>query len=160
VGLISPTADPAAMNAMRATLKAAAFGEIMSVLLQSERHRHVTLETLARQMVPAYLSEQYVIARAKPDHSDAPPAPVGIVFWASVSEEIDRRLTDRLAEPFELEAEDWRSGNIVWLVDIVAAQNVSAQLIKAVRDKVGSDKVIKVRAQGDDGRASVRTITG
>jgi hemolysin-activating ACP:hemolysin acyltransferase len=52
--------EAANRQAMEATLRAAAFGEIMSVLLQSPRHSRVMLGTLARQMVPAYLTEQYV----------------------------------------------------------------------------------------------------
>lgn len=141
-----------------ATLKAAAFGEIMSVLLQSPRHRHVTLAVLAKQMLPAFLTNQFVLARAKPDNSDAPPTPVGTVFWASVSDDVDRRLTADLTKPIELAAEEWQSGDTIWLIDIVAAPQVHSALVKNVREKVGPGKTIKLRMVGADGQAVVRAI--
>ena len=77
-----------------------------------------------------------------------------------VSEEVDRRLVDTVLEPFELAADEWRSGDIIWLVDVIAAPEVSAQPVKAVQDKVGASKTIRVRAQGGRGAAVVKTIRG
>lgn len=143
---------------VEATLRAAAFGEIMSLLLRSPRHRRVTLETLARQMVPAYLTDQYLLARAKPKNGDAPAAPIGVAFWASVSDEVDRRLSADPKGPIELGDNEWRSGNIVWLIDIVAEPEVSAALVKSIRERVGLDRTIKIRTADADGRPMIKVI--
>lgn len=150
--------DIANRNVLEAKLKAAVFGEIMSVMLQSPRHKNVTLETLARQMVPAFMSDQYVLARAQADNVDVPPTAVGVAFWASVSDEVDSRLSADPLEPIEIKPDEWRSGDIIWLLDIVAAPQVSAALVKSIREKVGADKVIKVRAANADGKPSVKTL--
>lgn len=150
--------DIANRNVLEAKLKAAVFGEIMSVMLQSPRHSKVTLGTLARQMVPAFMSDQYVLARAQADDVDVPPTAVGVAFWASVSDEVDQRLSADPHEPIEIKADEWRSGDIVWLLDIVAAPQVSAALVKSIREKVGPDKQIKVRAADADGKPSVKVL--
>lgn len=150
--------DIANRNVLEAKLKAAVFGEIMSVMLQSPRHSKVTLGTLARQMVPAFMSDQYVLARAQADNVELPPTPVGVAFWASVSDAVDQRLTADLDTPIEIKPDEWKSGDIIWLLDIVAAPQVSSALVKSIREKVGPDKTIKVRAADADGQAAVKTL--
>jgi cytolysin-activating lysine-acyltransferase len=130
----------------------------MSVLLQSPRHRRVTLGTLARQMLPAYLTNQFVLARAKSKNGEAPATPVGVAFWASVSAEVDRRLSADPKRPVELSESEWQSGEIIWLLDVVAAPNVGAALVKSIRDKVGLDKTIKVRAADAKKKPIIKTI--
>lgn len=130
---------------LNATMKAAAFGEIMSVLLQSPRHAEVTLGALARQLVPAFLADQYILARGKPAHPAAPPAPVGFVIWASVSEEVDERLQRQAGDFPVLGKDDWQSGDIIRILDVVAAPQVAAALLKSVREKVGPDRTIRFR---------------
>lgn len=146
-------------QAREALLRAAAFGEIMSLLLQSPRHRRVTLETLVRQMVPAYLTDQYLLARAKPKDAEAPETPVGVVFWASVSDEVDKRLSADPKGPIELSKKEWLSGSTIWLLEVVGAPKVSAALVKAVRDKVGVDKTIKIRTADPKGRPVIKVIS-
>jgi cytolysin-activating lysine-acyltransferase len=145
-------------QAQEATLRVAALGEIMSVLLQSPRHRRVTLGTLARQMVPAYLTNQFVLARAKSKNGEASATPVGVAFWASVSDEVDKRLSSDPKGPIELSDNEWQSGSIIWLLDVVAAPKVGAALVKSIREKVGSDKTIKIRTADTEGRPIIKAI--
>lgn len=157
------TAEPnvdmeAAKRSILPTLRAAAFGEIMSLLMQSRRHQNVALSTISQKMVPAFITQQYVLAKAAPDADNTPPVPVGFAFWASVSDEIDTRMVETLDRPIELKADEWNSGNNVWLLDMVAPTKIGPSIIKEIQSKVGSDKPIKMRVAGADGIPQIRTI--
>ena len=48
----------------------------------------------------------------------------GLAIWASVSEEVDAKLREQIKAgtwPVRLQAEDWASGDINWLIDVIAA---------------------------------------
>lgn len=154
-----PTVDmDAAKRALLPTLRAAAFGEIMSLLMQSRRHRNVPLSSVSQKMVPAFITQQYVLAKAAPDADNAPPAPVGFAFWASVSDEVDRRLVEELDKPIALKAEEWKGGDNIWLLDMVAPAKVGPTIIREIQEKVGKDKPIKMRVAGADGKPRIRII--
>jgi cytolysin-activating lysine-acyltransferase len=58
---------------------------------------------------------------AKPGPEDGGLA--GIAIWASVSEEADGRIREQIKSgifPLRLKADDWNSGKINWLVDVIA----------------------------------------
>jgi cytolysin-activating lysine-acyltransferase len=47
----------------------------------------------------------------------------GVAIWASVSEGVDARIRDQIRAgtfPVRMKAEDWNSGNINWLLDVIA----------------------------------------
>lgn len=47
----------------------------------------------------------------------------GLAIWASVSEEVDAKLRDQIkggAWPVRLKADEWNSGEINWLIDVIA----------------------------------------
>ena len=57
---------------------------------------------------------------------------VGIAIWASVSEEVDTSIREQVKAgvfPVRLKSDDWTSGKINWLLDLVAP---SPQLATAV----------------------------
>ena len=47
-----------------------------------------------------------------------------MALWANLSPEVDARLTQNLAAPIKLRPDEWRSGPILWLVDIIGDQAV------------------------------------
>ena len=47
----------------------------------------------------------------------------GIAIWASVSEEVDAKIREQIRAgtfPVRLQSGDWNSGNINWLLDVIA----------------------------------------
>ena len=47
----------------------------------------------------------------------------GFAVWASVSEEVDLKIRDQIKArtfPIRLKPEDWQSGSINWLLDVIA----------------------------------------
>ena len=66
-------------------------GQIVAVLMRSPQHKHYSLADLVWLVLPAMLSGQFRIAQAQ---QAGAVAPVGVVLWAQVSADVDRRLSD------------------------------------------------------------------
>ena len=144
-------------RAAASKLVSASFGEIVSVLMRSEHYKSYTLQDLEWLVVPAVLSNQFLLAEARAKGNGF-TAPVGIVMWASVSAEVDQRLTANIAQPMRLKPEDWRSGDILWLVDAVGPAKLIGSMLQQLHAKVFKGRQVKLRAQGQDGKPAVRTM--
>jgi hemolysin-activating ACP:hemolysin acyltransferase len=88
-----------------------AFAQINSVLMRSPHYKHHTLTDL-EWLVPPLLTGQFSAAEAGPREGGA-RFPVAVVLWASVSVDVDKRLTENPAAPIRLRPDEWRSGNIL-----------------------------------------------
>ena len=77
--------------------------------------QHLLLEPLIRDRIAiAY----------PPKKEDDPLADLaGVAIWASVSEEVDAKLREQIKAgvfPVRLKADEWASGEINWLLDVIA----------------------------------------
>lgn len=151
------SAEELKKRAAASKLVSASFGEIVSVLMRSEHYRSYTLQDLEWLVVPAVLSNQFLLAEARAKGNGF-TAPVGVVLWANVSPEVDQRLTANVAQPIRLKPEDWRSGNIPWLVDAVGPPKLIGGMLQQLHAKVFKGKPVKVRTQGQDGNPAIRTM--
>jgi hemolysin-activating ACP:hemolysin acyltransferase len=80
--------------------------------------------------------------------------PAGAVLWALVSEEVDKRLSD-LSAPVRLKPDEWRSGDIPWIVLASGDTRVLAGLIQQLTKSVLKERAPKMRVRGADGKISV-----
>ncbi len=151
------SAEELKKRAAASKLVSASFGEIVSVLMRSEHYRSYTLQDLEWLVVPAVLSNQFLLAEARAKGNGF-TAPVGVVLWANVSPEVDQRLTANIAQPIRLKPEDWRSGNIPWLVDAVGPPKLIGSMLQQLHTKVFKGRQVKVRTQGPDGKPTVRVM--
>ena len=149
------TNEEAARQALDAKFKAAAFGEIMSVLMRSPKHKGVTLKDLEWLIVPPFMLKQFSLAKAKAKEGNQPPIPVGLALWASVSDEVDQRLSD-VEKPIMLQPSEWKSGDNLWLIDVVASQSVGNALINELKKSAFAGKSFKMRVANEDGTRSVK----
>jgi cytolysin-activating lysine-acyltransferase len=112
---------------------AEALGQIVWLLSQSPIHRELRIKDLEYSFMPAVLHEQFRVFRFGPlpgsDNMD-PSAfakvgltkegleqmPLGVAIWAKLSEEAEGRLE----KGEKLKAEDWRSGDRWWLVEMIS----------------------------------------
>lgn len=112
---------------------AEALGQIVWVLSQSPMHRELRIKELEWSFMPAVLFEQFRIFRfgPLPGSGEMDPAtfaklgltkegleqmPLGVAIWAKLSAEAEARL--EAGE--KLKADDWRSGDRVWLVELIS----------------------------------------
>lgn len=153
--------DEAQRRAIASKMKAAAFGEIVALYMRSPSHRGMTLAQLEALLLPPMSNKQYVVAKAKPkDDPDAVGALAGVVIWAFVSDDIDRRLSQETGEEVALKPEDWRGGDRAWIVDVVASPQVAAALVEELKRSTFAGRPFKARIKGADGRVAVKTFQG
>jgi hemolysin-activating ACP:hemolysin acyltransferase len=133
-----------------------ALGQIVAVLMRSPQHKHYSLADLEWLVLPAVLSGQYRIAQAQ---QAAAVAPIAVIIWASVSAEVDQRLSD-LSAPARLRPDEWRSGNIPWLMELVCDTRVQQALLKELGETTFKGKGVKMRVRGADGKVQIGTLKG
>lgn len=122
----------------------ASFGEIVAVLLRSPSHRKLPLTVLEAIAVPAVMTGQFALAESR-SMTHGYQAPVAVVVWACVSSEIDRRLAQDPSQLNKLAQADWKSGDIIWIVDAVGQKEAVRGLIEHLRKDRFAGKQVRYR---------------
>lgn len=98
------------------------FGKVVMAMMVMPRYRHQTLGDLQHLVLEPLLRDR--IAIAYPGEAEDPSSDMtGLALWASVSEQADARIRDQIRAgvfPVRLKPEDWNSGSINWLLDVIA----------------------------------------
>jgi len=136
---------------------AAVFGEIIAVMMRSKQHRAYSLADMEWLVVPAVLTGQYLLAEAR-SKTKGMTAPVAVVLWANVSAEVDQRLSAKPDQPVKLAPKEWKSGDIVWIVEAVGEARLIQALLKRLHDKQWAGKTVKLRARDKAGKPQVGTL--
>jgi hemolysin-activating ACP:hemolysin acyltransferase len=136
------TAEPAAPQIDQAVLdKIAAvrsqvresFGKVVMAMMMMPRYRHQTLGDLQHLVLDPLIRDRIAIAYPGDKESAGGADIVGLAIWASVSEEVDVAIRDQIRAgtfPLRLKADDWTSGSINWLIDVIAPdQKTTARVI-------------------------------
>ncbi len=144
-------------QAAQAKALAAAFGEIVSVLLRSPAFRHYGLADLEWLVIPALQTGQFSLAEARSEEGGL-LGPVGVVLWASVSEDVDRQLSTELRRPIRIRPDDWQSGDAAWLIAAVGPQQVVNGIVDRLLSTTLKGRTLKMRAIGEDGAPAVREV--
>jgi hemolysin-activating ACP:hemolysin acyltransferase len=147
----STSQQPSAIRQVDVTL-----GQIVTIFMTSPQHKQRPLADLEWLVLPAVLSGQFCIARAQ---QSGIAVPVGVALWASVSTAVDQRLSD-LSDALRLQPDEWRSGDIPWLVELVADTRTQQALLKHLGETVFKGRGIKMRVRGADGKMQIGTFKG
>jgi cytolysin-activating lysine-acyltransferase len=109
------------------------FGKVVMAMMMLPRYRHQSLADLQHLVLEPLLRDRIAIAYpGKTD--DAQLADIaGVAIWANVSQEVDATIREQIKAgtfPLKLKAEDWTSGDIKWLIDVIAPnQRATASVI-------------------------------
>ena len=134
-GDTTPQMNPEIINkiaAVRSHVRES-FGKAVMAMMMLPRYRNQTLGDLQHLVLEPLIRDR--IAIAYPGNTEKSPLTdiVGMAIWASVSEEVDGRIREQIragAFPLRLKAEDWNSGDINWLLDVIAPdQKTTASVI-------------------------------
>lgn len=148
----APGLAPEAMKNAAAVSKAvmAAFGEIVTVLMRTQEHRGKPLSDLEWLAVPAVTTGQFALAEAQ-SKTNGMMAPVGLILWASVSPEVDARLRANLASGLTLKPEDWKSGDILWVVEAVGDPKILQAMLQRTSQNEWKGRPANLRIRDKDG---------
>jgi len=144
--------------ALRSRLRTAHFADIISVLMRSRLHSKMTLDEVRNKFLPPYLANQYIIAHANAKDGSRSRFPVGVAFWAQVSDEIEARLLAQDDGPAEIGPDEWSSGDNLWIIEIVAHDKVAPMIIGQLQRKVFGDRPFKFRAKDSSGTFHVHEL--
>lgn len=127
------------------------FGVVTMAMMMLPRYRHQSLADLQHLVLEPLLQDRIAIAhpRAGEDKKEGELADVaGIAIWASVSEEVDRKIRDQIRAgvfPVRLKPEEWRSGEINWLLDVIAPdQRTITAVIANFRQVLGKGSELRL----------------
>jgi hemolysin-activating ACP:hemolysin acyltransferase len=131
-------------------LATATFGEIVALLSFSPVFKHLSLADLEWLVIPALATNQVTVVRGKLKDQNGLMVPMGLALWAHVSEDVDNKLEaqQRANMPFRLAPQDWKSGDIPWLLTVLAPNEVAQAFVKKLEESVFKDKSYKRFALG------------
>ena len=135
----------------------AIFGEIVSLLMRLPQYKNYVLSDLEWLVVPALLTGQFSLATAQ-SKTKGLTAPIGLVLWANVSEEVDKRLGAAPGQPIKLQPQEWKSGDILWVIVAVGDQRVVQGMVKRLQEKEWANKPAKVFAHAKDGKPTIAIL--
>lgn len=122
-------------------------GEIAWLMSQSAIHRQLFISDLEWFAMPAVLLEQF---RTYP----GPNGPAAVVFWASVSDEVDARLE---REGGRLRPDEWKGGENLWIIEVVSPFGGGEEIVADLQQNVFQGRRFKFHETNAQGR-SVRTV--
>ncbi|WP_299030931.1 toxin-activating lysine-acyltransferase [uncultured Sulfitobacter sp.] len=135
------------ITAKLATLRAQvreSFGKVVMAMMAQPRYRHQTIADLSPLVLEPLIRDR--IAMAYPKEAEAPTGDMtGIAIWASVSEDVDKKIREQIGAgvfPVRLTPDDWNSGEINWLLDVIASdQKTTGAVIANFRQVVKSGEL-------------------
>ena len=132
---VNPQMDPAIISkiaALRAHVRES-FGKAVMAMMMLPRYRNQTLGDLQHLVLEPLIRDRIAIAYPGNAEKSELADISGMAIWASVSEEVDARIREQISAgsfPLRLKPEDWTSGDINWLLDVIAPdQRTTASVI-------------------------------
>ena len=143
---------------MASKMLMATFGEITSLLMRTPSHKLEPMGDLEWLVVPAILTGQFTLVESQ-SKTQGFTAPIAVALWAFVSPEVDRRLTENISAPIRLRMEEWKSGDIPWLVEAAGEPRVIEEMLRRLVHGPWAGRDVKMRARTKVGEFKVGLIT-
>ena len=113
--------------------------------MRSVHYKHYSLRDLEWLVVPAIATGQCAVMQTKVKGRQVP---VAVALWASVSAEVDKRLSENITTPIRLRPDEWTSGDILWLIDGVGDPQGVQLLLKQLQEAAFKTQPVKARPLG------------
>lgn len=149
--------DPAQVGAAASKLFAASVGDIVVVLSRSPAHKHHSLADIEWMAMPAAAAGQFYVAEMT-DNERGFRAPIAVVTWAFVSEEVDRRLESQAGRLLRLRPDEWKSGTIGWLIDAAGSPEGVRHALRWLGEGPFKERVLKMVVRDAGGAMKVGTL--
>lgn len=123
-------------------------GEIVWLLCQSQLRKQFFISDLEWFVMTPLLLQQF---RLYYDQQK----PIGVVLSARASDEVEAMLTVGTAK---LRPQDWKSGDTLWVVEVIAPFGGAEEMIRDLKAKVFPEREVKFVAFGADGTKEMRLV--
>jgi len=122
-------------------------GEALLVLMNSNAHRlNFFISDIEWLLLAPISKEQFRL------YKDKDGKPVGLILWANVNEEVDKRLQNGIGK---LTFNDWTSGDILWIVDFIAPLGGGDKMLEELKQTVFKGKNFKYQSIDKDGNRKI-----
>jgi hemolysin-activating ACP:hemolysin acyltransferase len=139
----APEFSPQQIAGAVSKLISATIGDCTIVFSKSPAHKHYSLADIEWMILPAVVTGQVYVAEAQHKESGA-RVPVAVVLWASVSAETDQRLSANPGQKIRLRPDEWKAGEIAWIVDAAGDPTAIAGALRQLGATVFKDKPVKI----------------
>ncbi|MBS0572841.1 MAG: toxin-activating lysine-acyltransferase [Proteobacteria bacterium] len=119
-------------------------------LMNLPRYRHQSLGDLTQMVLEPLIRDRIAIARPAKEEPGMLTDIAGFAIWASVSEEVDTKIREQIKSgtfPIRLKPEDWQSGTINWLLDVIAPDRKTAGRVIANFKQVVKEGELRMHPQ-------------
>jgi cytolysin-activating lysine-acyltransferase len=117
-------------------------GEIVWLMSQSPLHKQFFISDLEWLVMTPVLLKQFRLFYGA-------DKPVGVAFWATVSAEVEERLA---AGTTRLRPQDWKSGDQLWVVEVIAPFGGAEEMVRDLKAKVFAGREMRFLATGAKGK--------
>jgi len=124
-------------------------GAVSLLAMKSQTHKYLFLSDYEWLILPAISAKQFVLFRGQQNE------PIAFVSWANVSEQVERRLTDKNSK---LQPADWKSGNNTYIIDIISPFGPAKALLKQLYEKQFQNKNVYILRPREDGKGVERKL--
>lgn len=122
-------------------------GEAILVLMNSNAHRlNFFIGDIEWLLLSPISKEQFRL------YKDKEGKPVGLILWAYVNDEVDKRLRMGIGK---LGFDEWNSGNNLWIIDFIAPFGGSDKMIEELKETVFKGKNFKYQTIDKDGNRKI-----
>lgn len=120
-----PAIDPAVLDKIKGIRARVheTFGKVALAMMAVPRYRHLSIADLQQLVLEPLIRDRLAIAQPAKEDGPQLEALAGIAIWASVSAEVDAKIREQIKAgifPVRLKPEEWTSGDINWLIDVIA----------------------------------------
>ena len=104
----------------------ASFAKVVISMMTTPRYKHCSLSELEHLVLDPLMRNRVAIAEGKAKDGEASAQDgslAGIAICAKVSPEVDSKIREQIKAkvfPIRLKAAEWASGEITWLLDVIA----------------------------------------
>ena len=148
---------PTMIGAAASKLVAASLGDIALVFSRSPAHKHYAFADLEWMIAPPVALGQVYIVEAV-NKANGLRTPIAVATWAFVSTETDQRLSAELSHRIRLRPDEWKSGDIAWIVDVAGAPAGVSHALAWLKAGPFKDKPLNLVVRDSKGVARAATL--
>ena len=123
-----------------------AIGIALMLATKSKNHQFLFASDFEWLILPPISLKQYKVFRSKKNE------PIAFVTWARVSKDVEQRLLDG---HIKLAPKDWKSGDKLVLIDVIAPFGGSKEILKQLHDAEFKETTAHFLQRYADGKALV-----
>lgn len=121
------------------------FGNVVAFLVDVPRYRNHSIGDLQFLILEALVCDRVLLVRQSTSATGAEADVAAIAIWASVSENVSAKIHEQIKAgvfPVRLLPDDWASGSVNWLLDVVTrSPDVAKQVVANFGQVTKSDKL-------------------